>query len=156
MDALGIGCDDVKLDDRDTRAVSILGPGPRPAVFINVNFRWGHSERIRRTSLAHELCHLLVDRGRAVRLAVMSGPWAPLDLERRARAFAAALLLPPSLVRGAMKRSTAPEGTIEWLWDIANTAEVSAQSTLDRLWNLGVVYDIERDDLRAQLSNPSV
>jgi Zn-dependent peptidase ImmA (M78 family) len=156
MDNLGIRRDDVKLDDRGTRAVSVLGPDQRPAVFINANFRWGASKRIRRTSLAHELCHLLVDRGRAVRLAVMSGPWAPVDIERRAGAFAAALLMPPQLVRRAMRHSFAPEGTIEWLREIADAAETSALSTLDRLWSLGVVDDLERDDLRAQLLAPSV
>jgi len=45
-------------------------------------------------TLAHELCHLLVDRGSATELMVVSTPWAPPEIERRANAFAAELLLP--------------------------------------------------------------
>lgn len=48
----------------------------------------------KRMTVAHELCHLLVDLRAAVPLAVISSPWAPATLERRANAFAAELLLP--------------------------------------------------------------
>ena len=46
----------------------------------------------RRFTLAHELCHLIHDRGYGARLAIASGPWAPADVEQRANAFAAMLL----------------------------------------------------------------
>lgn len=45
-------------------------------------------------TLAHELCHLLVDRSKAAPLMIASTPWAPAEIERRANAFAAELLLP--------------------------------------------------------------
>ena len=48
--------------------------------------------------IGHELCHLLHDRSFGSRLVIVSGPWAPRAIEQRANAFAAWLLMPPSLV----------------------------------------------------------
>lgn len=42
-----------------------------------------------RFTLAHELCHLLIDRDSGSQLALVSGPWAPKAVEQRANAFAA-------------------------------------------------------------------
>ena len=67
----------------------------------------------RRFTLAHELCHLLVDRDKGARLAIVSGPWAPLDVERRANAFAAALLMPEAAVAKAVAHATASIDEIE-------------------------------------------
>jgi len=43
-------------------------------------------------------CHILFDREYGTKWALASGPWAPRDLERRANAFAAMLLMPPGLL----------------------------------------------------------
>lgn len=67
---------------------------------------WGE-----RMVLAHELCHLLIDRHQARPLKILSGPWAPPLLERRANAFAAELLLPTAALRAALKGSTHPPMT---------------------------------------------
>lgn len=55
---------------------------------------------VRRFSLAHELCHLLVDWNRQQPLAVLSGylTESALDRERRANAFAVRFLCPESVL----------------------------------------------------------
>ena len=46
------------------------------------------------TTLAHEICHLLLDRDGALPVAEVLNGNSPERLEKRARAFAAELLLP--------------------------------------------------------------
>lgn len=91
---LGVPTVEVSLSDGQLDGGAVCDETHGPAVFLNphsprVSVSWG-----RRMVLAHELCHLLFDRHRAIPLAVVSGPWAPPGLERRANAFAAELLLP--------------------------------------------------------------
>jgi len=47
-----------------------------------------------RVTVAHELCHLLVDRGQALGAVDILNGQMPLAVEQRARAFAAELMLP--------------------------------------------------------------
>jgi Zn-dependent peptidase ImmA (M78 family) len=47
-----------------------------------------------RSTLAHEICHLLVDRGRALPATEVLGGQSPKLAEQRANAFAAEFLLP--------------------------------------------------------------
>jgi hypothetical protein len=65
-----------------------------PLIILNPSSKKAQSPWGRRMVLAHELCHLLLDRREATPLKVMSGSWAPSRLERRANAFGAELLLP--------------------------------------------------------------
>jgi len=60
----------------------------------------------RRTTLAHELCHLLVDRNAAYPVAEVLGGEVDLTAERRANAFAAEMLLPQSYVKTVCARSS--------------------------------------------------
>lgn len=48
----------------------------------------------RRSALAHEICHLLIDRPHALPVAEVLGGQVPRWAEQRANAFAAELLLP--------------------------------------------------------------
>lgn len=76
-------------------AVAVWGQKRGPAILIN------KSERSRasthnglRTTLAHEICHLLVDRQRAFPVVEVMGGKVSRRAEQRANAFAAELLLP--------------------------------------------------------------
>lgn len=62
----------------------------------------------KRFSLAHEICHLLLDREYGDELAIASGPWAPVAIEQRANAFAAAFLMPTWLLRDELASANAP------------------------------------------------
>lgn len=151
FDHLGVNSRRIALDDRRIRAVTLLVPGGRALCAFNGNAQVGDSYEILRFSAAHELCHMLFDRYRARRLAVASGPWAPRELERRANAFAAALLMPRALLDRAAADSEAPYGSKDWIRDIAAAAETSASATLERLGNLGVLDETARELLRLDL-----
>lgn len=74
-------------------AIGCWGPYHGPAVLVNPN----HS-RPRRTTLAHELCHFLVDRTNALPMAEVLGGNTPNALEQRANAFSAEFIVPREAV----------------------------------------------------------
>jgi hypothetical protein len=104
LSALGVRVDQIDLQDRDTRAVCLLARGLAPQILLNRNYRRGLDEPVLRFSMAHELGHLLLDRPLAQALAIVSGPWAPIDVEQRANAFAAAFLMPIQLLLPAIQK----------------------------------------------------
>jgi hypothetical protein len=108
-------------------------------VFRNIRTRWGNSAEVTRFTLAHELCHLLLDREYADELAIASGPWAPLAIERRANAFAAAFLMPTWLLRDALASTSAPADDPDTIKSVSARLHVSASSLIDRLYNLGEI-----------------
>jgi len=139
----------LELSDDEIRAVSVVGPTQRPHIFCNRNTFWGQSAGVERFTLAHELCHLLLDREWGNALAVASGPWAPVAIEQRANAFAAAFLMPSWLLRDAI---TGLDGSIdepETISAIARRLKVNVSSLVDRLYNLGVVNAEDRFRLRS-------
>jgi hypothetical protein len=104
--SLGVPIAEVELSDPDLDGAAVCDAEHGPAILVNrrspkASVPWG-----RRMVLAHELGHLVFDRDAAVPLAVVSGPWAPARVERRANAFAAELLLP----RVALERLAAARG----------------------------------------------
>jgi len=100
LSALGIAVRDVDLSDPTLDGGAVWTSGNEPVVFVNNKSDRASSSVGRRMVLAHELCHLIVDKRAAVPLATMSGEWAPPRMERRANAFAAELLLP---LKGIMR-----------------------------------------------------
>ncbi|KIG19572.1 hypothetical protein DB30_00081 [Enhygromyxa salina] len=70
-----------------------------PAIVLNTRGK-NENPTVRRFSLAHELCHLLVDWNRQEPIARISGYLhdSRLDEERRANAFAIRLLCPEAIV----------------------------------------------------------
>ena len=103
----GISVESIVLHDQSVRAVALAGPKHRPAVLVNDNVAY-RSIQTRRFTLAHELCHILHDRNYGATLALASGPWAPVDVEKRANAFAAMLLMPTDLVGSVVHNLTSP------------------------------------------------
>jgi Zn-dependent peptidase ImmA (M78 family) len=85
-------------------AIATWGEKHGPAVLINTAPEsMAIHEHRRRTSLAHEICHLLVDRDGALPLAEVLGGRTPERIEQRARAFAAEFLLPRSVADDAVR-----------------------------------------------------
>jgi hypothetical protein len=150
LERLGVSQDAVSLTDPNVRAISIAGPYHVPTVFLNVKYPDGTSEWVRRFSLAHELCHLLLDCDRGRRITVASGPWAPLDIEQRANAFAAALLVPEATLDEEVARAEerAPLPSAEAIQVLSRRHSVSRLAMIDRLHNLGYLERSERDRLR--------
>jgi Zn-dependent peptidase ImmA (M78 family) len=146
---LNITISEIDLSDPEVRAVSVFGPTQRPHVFNNSGTRWGQSPSVRRFTLAHELCHLLLDREYGDELAIATGPWAPVAVEQRANAFAAAFLMPTWLLRNALAGATAPADDPNTIRSVSTGLRVSASSLIDRLYNLGEITFDDRIRLRS-------
>ncbi|MFP4649290.1 MAG: ImmA/IrrE family metallo-endopeptidase [Halorhodospira sp.] len=87
-------------------AVACWGPHHGPAILLNTveGGRASHPGA-RRSTLAHELCHLLLDRYSSLPLAEVLGGATPLWLEQRANAFSAELLLPREVALAGVQRA---------------------------------------------------
>lgn len=151
---LNVKIEEIELQDTSIRAVAIAGPKHQPAVLINRKHDFPDPVR-RRFTLAHELCHILHDRSYGAQLAMASGPWAPLDIERRANAFAAMLLMPESLVAAVAKALDEPISTERSIWAVANSLRTSFTSTLDHLCNLGYLDSETRQSIRVRVDAKS-
>lgn len=75
-------------------AVGCWGPRHGPAIVLNESGKRSSSVHGERATLAHEICHLLLDRERALPMAEVLGGKSPYQPERRSNAFAAELLFP--------------------------------------------------------------
>lgn len=139
----------IDLSDEEVRAVSVIGPTQRPHVFCNRKTRWGQSIEVERFTLAHELCHLLLDREQGDELAVATGPWAPVAIEQRANAFAAAFLMPTWLLRSALRATGLPADDPRAITAVSVAIRVSGSSLIDRLHNLGELTFDDRLRLRS-------
>lgn len=81
---------DVKID-----AIAVWGKRYGPGIIVNTRKESRTSTlNGRRTALAHELCHLLCDRKLLLPVAEVLCGQTPRQIEKRANAFAAELLLP--------------------------------------------------------------
>ncbi|MBI4570287.1 MAG: ImmA/IrrE family metallo-endopeptidase [Planctomycetes bacterium] len=96
--------EEVDINDLETDGGAVCDTRHGPVILLNRRSKKTATPWGRRMVLAHELCHLLWDRGEARPLAVFSGAWASARLERRANAFAAELLLPRLGIIDSLKR----------------------------------------------------
>lgn len=101
---LSVPVRDIALPDADVEGGCVCGDATGPMVFVNTEARMGRTAWGRRMTLAHELCHLLLDRPPERTLGHVSGAWSIARLERRANAFAAELLLPQGALMAARDR----------------------------------------------------
>ena len=133
LQRLEIHTDSITLDDERIMGVAVSRSGYAPSIFVNEKHEKNRTPQGRRFTLAHELCHLLLDREHGRPLAVASGPWAPRVVEKRANAFAAMFLMPK-----AMLDSMAAEYSDDALVDaVAERLKTGKLSTKWHLINLG-------------------
>lgn len=148
LSGTGVNIAEAELQDESLRAVSFAGESHTPTILINSSWDGNRSPGGRRFTLAHELCHLLFDRSFGTELAVASGPWAPLALEQRANAFAAMLLMPPSILRNVDSVAPFKDMTKEQLVSVSQKIGVSFQALLEHLYNVGLLNEFQRAKLR--------
>lgn len=88
-----------ELGDRGPAGLTFATASAAPTIVLNLQGK-NLNPLARRFSLAHELCHILVDRGHGEPLASISGYFSPTALlrEQRANAFAVRLLCPETVV----------------------------------------------------------
>jgi Zn-dependent peptidase ImmA (M78 family) len=149
VDRLEIDTSGINLSDEQVRAISVFGPTQRPHIYWNRRLRRSGTRAVRRFTLAHELCHLLLDREYGDELAIATGPWAPVAIEQRANAFAAAFLMPTWLLKDALAASPTPADDPETIRMVSSSLRVSASSLTDRLYNLGEITFDDRIRLRS-------
>lgn len=137
------------LKTKTIRGVALAGAGYAPTILVNKTSDYNVNEAGKRFTLAHELFHLLYDRGFARRVTHVSGPWAPPGVEKRANAFAAMLLMP----RGLLARSfSSGEFDADTVTSAANTLQVGISALVEHLYNTSMVDETIRDSLRESLS----
>ncbi|MFO8071839.1 MAG: ImmA/IrrE family metallo-endopeptidase [Polyangia bacterium] len=113
VENLGVEVAELEQDaPLDLDAIAVWGPRHGPAILINRRGVHTSNKGGLRATVGHELCHLIVDRGRSLPLADVAGGRGPVFLERRANAFSAEILLPQEVIRRQHSRgelSTADE-----------------------------------------------
>lgn len=151
LEKLGVSVTDVELEDATISGLAIQPAQAAPQILVNRRDPRCEFPSGKRFTLAHELCHLLHDREQGRNLAMISGPWAPRDLEKRANAFAAALLMPPELLKKGVHIDEAL--AFESLVILAKRLEVSPDALAHHLKNCGLISEATRDILLSQLVN---
>lgn len=158
LEVLGVTKVERKLSSRNTSGVAIHLEDKAPLILLNETCaRHADSEGNPmpsgiRFTLAHELCHLLIDRDSGSQLALVSGPWAPRSVEQRANAFAAALLMPDEMIVAAydMFGSHPSSGDYDDLIQVAKDIDVSPDALSWHLRNRAFIDDVQCEALRAQ------
>lgn len=142
---LEVGIEPLELETDTIRGVAFAGIGFLPRIVVNGKHPYNQNEAGRRFTIAHELCHVLFDRTRAKRIAHASGPWAAAGIEKRANAFAAYLLMPPSLIHALLSTG------ITDLNQIADSLHVNESPLIDHLYNLDLIEHEERIRLKGDI-----
>jgi Zn-dependent peptidase ImmA (M78 family) len=131
--AWGIKVHEINLSDVPIDAVAVWGHGA--AILLNSAGPRASSPSGVRSTLAHEICHLLVDYRDALPVAEVLGGRVPKALEQRANAFAAEYLLP----RLAARKMRESEEDIKQVLDkLAKHYGISHESAAWQLINSGV------------------
>lgn len=124
----------VSVLDMDPKlsAVAVWGKQHGPAVIVNSQhgarsaFKHG-----RRTTVAHEICHLLYDRDRSLPVIDILGGLGPRFAEKRANAFAAEFLLP----RSVASQQIGSESILEASKKLARVFQVSPEVVMRQIRN---------------------
>jgi Zn-dependent peptidase ImmA (M78 family) len=146
----GVYTDNIVLSDENIRGIAIAGKHHKPSILINSNNEYNKSEPGTRFTLAHELCHLLHDRSIGKALAMASGPWAPSDIEKRANAFAAMLLMPPSLITRLVSACDIDISTFEGICELAKISKNGWRHVLMHLHNLGYLDEDTKNKVESE------
>jgi Zn-dependent peptidase ImmA (M78 family) len=125
---LGVDVQEAAFQDESVLGVCVGTPAYTPLVLLNTFCPDASGPSGRRTTLSHELCHLLFDRGAYRHLARFEGARAVGDrlMEMRANAFAIELLVPMVNLSGV---------TEERLGDFAKEWQVSTHALVNHLHN---------------------
>lgn len=147
----GVLIETLELDTPHLDAIACWGH-VQPTVLLNRHPRARPAHHHgRRSTLAHELAHLLVDRERALPVAEVLGGEVDLEAEKRANAFAAEWLLPRAWAAQVLRQSRSIDQAIETL---SRSHAVSAQLAARQMLNAQTVLsEDERIRLRQYTDN---
>jgi Zn-dependent peptidase ImmA (M78 family) len=129
----------VEVDLGTDRIDAIALWGTRgPCIVMNIAHKFSGNPKRRRMTLAHEFCHLLVDRSGGLPFCEVLGGKVDYFIEQRANAFAAELLL--------------PRATVEHEWALT----LSHLSFSEFVTMLGDKYGVSKTVTYAQIYNSPV
>lgn len=142
----GVSVTDFKISNSSLDAIAVWGAAHTPTILLNTDGPRAKLPTGTRSTLAHEICHLLVDIKGALPAAEIFGGNIPYILERRANAFAAEFLLPRfaagnylanelKFVHTQDQRYKTTEDTISYLADLYGT---SHETTAWQIKNSGI------------------
>ena len=125
---LEVDVQETEFQDNSVLGVCVGTPAYTPLVVLNKSCPHASGPSGRRTTLSHELCHLLFDRGAYRPLARFEGARAVGDrlIEMRSNAFAIELLVPMVNLRGV---------TDDELGEFAQEWQVSTHALVKHLHN---------------------
>lgn len=105
-----------RLGPQGPAGLTFGDPRRTPTIVLNAEGK-NQNPLVRRFSLAHELCHVLLDWDRAEPLGLLSGylTEAGLETERRANAFAVRLLCPELVISSMRDSKLTPRAAAEKL-----------------------------------------
>lgn len=120
-----------KLASRDIDAICCWSQTRGAAIYVNAGGRHASGRGGRRATLAHELCHLIVDRARTLPVAEVLGGRCSVFVEQRANAFAAELLLPREIAGAALGSAADPVAEVNRLKGVYGvSAEIVAWQSI--------------------------
>lgn len=132
-----------KLMTDAIRGVAVAGNGFGPGIMVNTSSYFNNNEPGRRFTLLHEFCHILYDRTRAKKLSHVSGPWTSSRTEKRANAFAAMFMAPPSAIRDRLANNN-PEA----IRILAADVGMGVIALIEHIYNIDLINDAEREHYR--------
>lgn len=131
--------------DSSIEALAVWGPSHGPLILYNSKTARKEALTRRRATMAHELCHLLIDRDAGLPLGDVIGGNSPPLLEKRARAFAAEFLLPRNHASRQVKESPDIEHALRTL---ARDFNVSEHLAANQIRNSRAFRELSEGDKR--------
>lgn len=142
LNGLGIHVARVPFQSRELEAASLWEDGAVPVILVNEKTGRAGYSLSRRATLAHELCHLLHDGGKAdiaTRVSLSEDcETREYAVEQRAWAFAPAFLAPPEMVRQWVRALPSLSGR-ELAVETASHWGLSYEGAVWHLENCGLV-----------------
>lgn len=150
---LDIHVENVSLSDRNIRGVAIASHNHKPTILINTQHVRNEHLHGTRFTKAHELCHLLYDQEKGLHLAHVTGPWAPVEIEKRANAFAAMLLAPDVLIEKWIHNIPLHDITLQNIFSFSSVLQTSPKALIKHLLNRGFINFAQYDSLDSELDS---
>lgn len=155
LTAAGVKVEQVDIESAELDAVSVWGKRRGPVVMLNRRGRHARDQAGRNATLAHELCHLIIDRGGALPFAEVMGGRLSRFVEVRARAFAAELLVPRDVAGAAFAGTASVASARGVMAGLRRTYRASKEIVAWQARNSGVALQpAVLAYLRAQVTHP--
>ncbi|MDK9723064.1 MAG: ImmA/IrrE family metallo-endopeptidase [Rhodospirillales bacterium] len=144
IEALEVKIIESNLSEAGVDAISCWRPSEQPTVILNMNSVRNRRVSGVRAALAHELCHLIVDNDRKVPFAEVVRGDSHEGIEKRARGFAAELLMPRAEIVRSFEKS---KPMALFLDELSRCFDVSHEI---------IVWQIRRSELFEGLSEENI